>query len=209
MPLTPAQAHTALLSTPEQFLRMNCLSLVVAAQTSNGVHPLYLDYPMFGIDVYRRKKYRTWKKAKTQVFQISSQTGYGAGSEHAFQAHWLKMSEWNNSVSLYNISILNLDNTGPALMFTARLSGCTIAVQQLGHQIALAHVRPNDILSGKQLGQQMGRMRKMNLWTSVFSANDYGNYEANIVGHRHSGSWSIYAQIVEGGMDVVKVKQIF
>lgn len=222
MPINAQTALAQLGADPLAFLRTYALWI-----QGNATHPSgtvqfeILDGAPFmnGVDVRRPGSFmKTRNMHSTQTFMVAhAALGFGG---HAFQAHWLQMSEWTGGASIYNISVLTLDHNGPALMFTAGLTGCSVAVQDLGGgQIAVAHVRPNsdmdDVTPGAELdGQGVHRTLRRSGWTRVFGRDHYGdNRQVIVVGVRRHGNWQIFAQKQElpgqGPGDIRSAKKVY
>lgn len=160
----------------------------------------------------------TARMHETQTFMVShASLGFGG---HPFSARWLKMSEWVGAPSIYDISVLDLDLAGPPLMFTAGLTGCSVAIQDIGGgRLAVAHVRPNSDMNGVASGGSLDGLGvhtvlRRSGWTSVFGRHDYGSgRQVVVVGALRSGQWTLYAQNQtlpgNGPGDIRSARQIY
>lgn len=209
MPLTPTQALTQLRAHPTSFLRKYPLSVYGNATTASGVRQLYImDGGFMDNGVQHRRPDSILGTLKmrnvNQTFTVALQN-LGEPQTQQFAANWLKMSPWQNPNDIYNISILTLDGTGPNLMFTAVLSGCSVAVQRGTHgSLRVAHVQPNISIpnTNQQMqldGQGVHRVLAKSGWSAVYGRNDYGHGNHTvIVGVRKTSGWKIYAQRQSG-----------
>ena len=104
-------------------------------------------------------------------------------------------------------------------MITANLSGCAIAMSNLGqNRLQIAHIRPNAdmdnidpmaALSGAEMHKTLSRSG----WTAVYGRHDYAATKQVVVdGVRRGGHWQIFAQKQtwsRGPGDIMSVKRIF
>jgi len=220
VPITDLQAYTDLSAHPRTFLKKYPLWIQGAATTATGPRNFeltdaaaYLNAP-----VHRPGSIlKTHSMKVTQGFIVAPfGTGFGG---HQFPASWLAMSEWTNSNQLHSISILTLDHTGPAVMITANLTGCAIAMQDLGGgSVAVAHIRPNSDMLNPPVGALDGagihNVLNKSGWTAVYGRNDYSaTRQVVVVGVRRAGHWKLYAQKQTlpgaGAGDILSVHRIF
>ena len=221
MPITDLQAYTELTTHPKTFLKRYPLWIYgqATAPTSQtrafqiGDASAFLNGPVHRPDSF----FKTFKMRETQAFMVSPQ-GTGMGGVPA-QASWLAMSEWDGPPSINNISVLTLDTQGPSLMFTANLTGCAVAMSDLGNgRIAIAHVRPNAEMAnppkGALDGEGLNTLLSKSGWTAVYGRSDYlPTRQVVIVGVRRNNHWKLYAQKQSmpgaGAGDVLSVHRIF
>jgi hypothetical protein len=215
MPLTENQALISLRVDPANFLAR--YALYIAGDLNNGVVNCAI---MDMASPVRRPGsiLRTANMHTTQTFMIGPVAVVGNAGPN-FQAHWLKMSEWQTARDIYNIQVQTLDGTGPELMFTVMLSGCAIAIRDNGGgSIDIAHVRPNADMPGTNEdamldGAETHRILGLAGWTTVYGRGNYAhNRKIAIVGVRQAGVWHVYAQKQEmslmGAGNIRKVKRI-
>lgn len=122
---------------------------------------------------------------------------------HQFQVHGVYTSR-SREPQWYT-----LDLTGPAIMLTAKLTGCTfVARAGAGNTIEVTHMQPHhetgDALNRRMRGhgnKAYGRLKY-----------DYNSRSVNVIGVRRNGRWKIYAQkLVKNGHEprIVSVKRIW
>jgi hypothetical protein len=130
MPLTENQALINLRVDPANFLAR--YALYIAGDLNNGiVNCAIMD--MASPVMRPGSILRTKNMHATQTFMIGPVSVVGNVGPN-FQAHWLKMSEWQTARDIYNIQVKTLDGTGPELLFTVMLSGCAIAIREDHHR---------------------------------------------------------------------------
>ena len=222
MPITDLQAYTELTAHPKTFLKRYPLWIfgqATAATSQARAFQLtdaadYLSGPVHRPDSF----FKTHKMHATQAFVISPQGNGGLGGV-ALQASWLAMSEWVGAPSINDISILTLNHQGPNVMITANLTGCAVAMSDLGNgRIAIAHVRPNAEMPNPPVGALDGvglhTVLSKSGWTAVYGRNDYSpTRQVVIIGVRRAGHWKLYAQKQslpgQGAGDVLSVHRIY
>lgn len=223
MPITVQHALAQLQAHPKTFLSRYAVWIMGTGTGPSGTRNFeIIDADAEGVNflgVLQRPDtfWGTRKMHTTQTFGVTLAQGLGG---HAFQAQWLKMSEWTDSRSLHAIDVLTLDHSGPGLLFTGSLTGCSVAMQNLGNnRVAIAHVRPNsdmpDVAQGGMLdGAGVNTILSKSGWTAVYGRHNYAdNRQATVVGVRRGGHWQIYAQKQEygghGAGSIRSVKRIF
>lgn len=147
---------------------------------------------------------KTQKMHTTETFTVQGLAGQ-LGEGHLFWLHGLHTGQSNVAPVWYL-----LDNGGPDIMLTAKLTGCTfVARPAVGHPAGCAeitHLQPN-AESGFALNTRMnvpgqhayGRLRY-----------DIDTRSINVIGVRQGGNWKIYAQKIEKqNLTIRSVTRIF
>lgn len=179
----PQAAVMALLQSPQDFLRkhpiLNTFDCAAHGQTRAYFRNDRADALRPG------SKLGTWKFHTTESFNLESISGankYG----HAFPVHGVFTGQSSQAPQWYV-----LDATGPAMMLTAKLTGCTfVARAAAGGSVEVTHLQP-DQESGLDLNRRMkgpgnaayGRLRY-----------EFDKRSINVVGVRAGGRWQIWAQ---------------
>ena len=134
---------------------------------------------------------KTLNMHATETFIIQPRAGQ-AGEGDQFQAHGLFTVQSNLRPQWYT-----LDNTGPDIMLTAKLTGCTFVARPAANGVAgavdITHMMPNQE-TGLQLNQRMNT-HGQKAWGRL--KYDIDTRSVNIIGVRVGGHWKIYAQKVE------------
>ncbi len=179
----PQAAVMKLLQNPESFLRqhpvINTFDCAAHGQTRayfrNG-----------GSDALRPgSRLGTARMHTTESFNLESISGANSYG-YEFPVHGVYTSPSSGGPLWYT-----LDATGPAMMLTAKLTGCTfIATAGAGGAVNVTHLQPHQE-TGLQLNTRMlgaGRAAYGRL------KYDFDTRSINIIGARHGGRWQIWAQ---------------
>ena len=128
----------------------------------------------------------------TESFKV--QTGVGINGEgYEFPVHGVRTTPASVSKEWYT-----LDSTGPALMMTAKLTGCTFIVRAgaVAGNVSVAHVQPDANTNGLDLCARESEVAGQHCYGR--SQYDFETRSVNIVGIRNAvGTWKIYAQKIE------------
>lgn len=127
----------------------------------------------------------------TETFTIQVAPGQ-LGEGHPFRLHGLHTGQSNLAPVWYL-----LDNGGPDIMLTAKLTGCTFIARPAGGHppgsVEITHLQPN---------QETGFA--LNTRMDVAGQFAYGRLKydidvrsINVIGVRQGGAWKIYAQKIE------------
>lgn len=121
----------------------------------------------------------------------------------------------------YSVGLINgyrLTGEGSDLMFTGQLSGCSFVMSpnQDRSEISVAHLKPEAGVENAGLQLDLNCMNGakfagVNASTIVFGARSYRSVTdayACVYGVRRNGTWSIYAQMCDTSLKVVKALQI-
>jgi hypothetical protein len=183
----PQVAVMALLQNPEDFLRKYPILNTFDCQNS-GVSRAYLRNG--SNDAFRPgSKLGTLNMHRTESFNLESVTGHNADG-YEFPVHGVFTGPGDQPPAWYR-----LDATGPAMMLTAKLTGCTFVVRaSYGGGIEVTHLQPNQNIDGITLNTNMrtggnsayGRLRY-----------DIDVRSINVIGVRHGNNWQIWAQKLE------------
>ena len=121
----------------------------------------------------------------TQAFTLQNAPTQGAANFTAYGVHMGRSQagpQW-----------FELPQSGPDIMLTAKLTGCTFVARRVGQVTEVAHLQPEDE-NGVELHQRMqdaghrayGRLRY-----------DLDSRSINVIGVRRGAQWEIYAQKIE------------
>lgn len=179
----PQDALISLLQSPETMLRKHPIINTFDC-VAHGVTKAY--FRNGGADALRPgSKLGTARMHTTESFNIESVSGancYGC----AFPVHGVYTGQSSAAPLWYA-----LDASGPAMMLTAKLTGCTfVAKAGVGTDVMVTHLQPHQE-TGVELNTRMlgpGRAAYGRL------KYDIDTRSINIIGLRHSGRWQIWAQ---------------
>ena len=192
--MRPRDAVLALLRNPEEFLRKHPVVNTFDCRAS-GVTRAYLRNDRQ--DALRPgSKLGTLHMHRTESFNLENVTGrntYG----HEFPVHGIYTGPSNQAPVWYH-----LDATGPAMMLTAKLTGCTFVARAAGGgTVEVTHLQPTQE-TGLQLNTRMktggnsayGRLRY-----------DYDIRSINVIGVRHGNGWKIWAQKLDKNATPIRI----
>jgi len=139
----------------------------------------------------------------TQSFTIQPRPG-ASGDGNPFWVHGLFTGQ-SSAVPVW----MRLDNNGPEIMLTAKLTGCTFVARPVaGHpgEVEVTHLQPHGE-TGVALNTRL----------DVAGQNAYGRLKydidtrsINVIGVRRAGAWKIYAQKIEKhAMTIRSVTRIY
>lgn len=137
---------------------------------------------------------RTFHMHKAESFQIGNQVIANVFGEKAFQVHGVYMGRDPNNPQWYT-----LNNDGPELMLTAKLTGCTFVARPHDNNpqwLMVTHLRPNEEIDGLKLNRDMNYLYGgKNVYGRL--KYDLDTRSVNVIGVRVSGEWRIFAQKLE------------
>ena len=158
----------------------------------------------------------------TESFDIKP-TPYLGPNEvgHQFQAHSIRMDVGAAAMNSYR-----LDTTGPSIMVTGELSGCSIVMRPVeGGGLDIAHIKPRPPQMGQNGGPSTPAQTGQELYDELTEAHpdaivygasnaqgqyDSSNRRVSIIGVRKDGQWSLFAQKVDAeNRDLKSVYRIF
>jgi hypothetical protein len=151
-------------------------------------------------------------------FKVSSEQGTLGADALAIDAHSIQMVPHANFPPLNQINGYLLDNTGPDLMVTGMLNGCSFIMKADAQRTSVrcAHLQPIPGAGGGEL------LNTQCINTAafagdagpvvVFGRNNYpvttGGRSCTVLGVRRRGVWSIYAQQFDAFFNIVSATQI-
>jgi hypothetical protein len=193
----PQNAVTGLTQNPEIFLRKHPILNTFDCATS-GVTNAYLRNDRS--DALRPgSKLGTLNMHKTESFNLESVSGVNSYG-YTFPVHGVHMGQ--STVSVDEISWYALDATGPAIMLTAKLTGCTFVARagKTLNTVEVTHLQPHNE-TGLDLNTRMksegaayGRLRY-----------DLDTRSINVVGVRTASGWQIWAQKLDKNASPPKI----
>lgn len=143
----------------------------------------------------------TKRMHETEGFALQNAPGpLGAGQ--AFQVHGIFMGQSSAGPTWYQ-----LDNTGPDLMLTAKLTGCTFIARASGANVEVAHLQPH-LEDGFELHERMKATPGQETYGRF--RYDIDTRSINVMGTRRNGKWKIYVQKIEKHhLAVLSVHRLF
>ena len=199
MKITAEEALTRLLRTPREFL--NYYPIRIWGSRLRGSS----EYVIKDSEQASRRPgaiLGTLRTHETQLFTMkpinTSPDGY------SFNAHSIKMFQMNRPDK---VEVYNLNGTGPEIMVTGQLSGCSfaISINRSNNSLDVVHIQP-DANGGVILQSTLERISS---WDIVYGRRNYSEQEAvSIVGVRIGVDWQIYAQKQNRQSEDYRVKQV-
>jgi hypothetical protein len=192
MPMAPAVAFAQLTNNVETFLKRYPVR-IFGAVAASAVRGYYLENR--GNSFRPGSFWGTHNWHATESFNIRDPAVMAAaGPNHAFFAHSIHMDTGVAAMGFYR-----LDNTGPAIMVTGQLSGCSFVVQPAGgNDLDVAHVQPVPGATGIALaGTLDAALPNAFIYGATGEGGFYtgANRTVSIIGIRNpAGQWSLYAQ---------------
>lgn len=210
MPVNPAVAVGILLASPVQFLKRFPVRIFGDMGASRQVnftmlnrHPGNSKRPGFLLG--------TLHMHDTEVLEIRAPGAMAAvagigGS--VFNAHSIHMDTGSANMNFYT-----LDGTGPAIMVTGQLSGCSFVMLPAGAgQVNVAHVQPQGGQTGAALqGTLASAMANAQVYGAAGTRGNYDSADrvASVIGVRVGGQWRIYAQKQDAGSGDYRIKSVY
>ncbi len=193
MPLTANTAYTSLLANPVNFLSTYTLRAAGSGRAS-GITLMSL-----GEHTHTGGGMTLKRAAHGQYFKITPVAGFTGNSQFQTLMHVVGMDANLAAMTTYTLS-----HTGPALMMTGELTGCSFVITPVlnSNDIVVSHVRPGGLTTPN------GQALRANLLASHQNSTVYG-FEQNatergmygvdravtIIGIRDSHNrWRIFAQ---------------
>jgi hypothetical protein len=208
MPINPLQAWTQLTTHPKTFLSHYPVRSF-GANVPSGVE--WCTIGVIGASRRPGEVLGTARWHATDLLRLDvEQNGIvPPNPNHRFQAHYVRMNQSN----VDPIHLHRIDWSGPDLMVTGQLSGCSFCIRDAGGgDIEVAHLQPNGETAVQLHGRMLGRG-----FSAVYGANQYDGATrvTSIVGVRRQGRWKIYAQkqqrlgVIGDDYRVVSVTRIY
>lgn len=207
VPIPAASAYNLLLSNPQNFLKRFPVKIFGANRPSGVANYAMLNR---GASMRPGSVLGKLRMHETESFDIKPTSFLGQGhGGHTFSAHLVRMDEGTANMNFYR-----LDASGPPIMLTGELSGCSmVMLPATGGHVEVAHVRPR-----QQTGQQLyGTLNAALPNAEIYGASGTsGHYDSDdrcvsIIGVRAGGQWFLFAQKKLAGADghIRSVYQIF
>ena len=204
MPMAPATALASLKNNPAAFLKVYPIRIFGGTRAS-GVRPFAIENR--GDSMRPGSILGTKNFHQTESFNIrllnSNMAGPGA---HTFNAHSVRMDVGESAMTTYQ-----LDNTGPDIMVTGQLSGCSFIISSNGNNTDVAHVKP----SGSTGAELATALSTSNPNSFVYGATaGHGFYDSDdrtvsVIGIRQNGNWEIYAQKQDANSGDYRIHSVY
>jgi hypothetical protein len=180
----PQNALTQLLHGPEAFIRkhpiVNTFDCAAHGPTNAYIRNDSADAQRPGSILGTKRLH------KTESFNIELISGANANG-FAFPVHGVYTSLSGGGPVWYT-----LNASGPAIMLTAKLTGCTfIATGGTGNAVLVTHLQPQQ---GLETGLQLNTRMKNVGSTYGQLRYDLDTRSINVIGVRSGNTWSIWAQ---------------
>lgn len=208
MSLTAADILAELRANPLTFLRHYKLIIAGGGSNSNsGVATFLFDDKNSTVKGFTTGLSGKVGKTKDRPYIKFSRTSGVANpnpdiAAGKFNAHYVAMKQIGDAPQTTHYT---LPGTGPDLMLTSQLSGCTFGVGSAadGSQL-VSHIQPNADATPADLhhavvGAMTGGTDKLLERQSDASYGDTSN-RATVVGVRNGGTWNFYTQIYKTGL---------
>ncbi len=207
MPLTAATILADLRANPLTFLRHYKLVIAGGGSKSNsGIATFSFDDKTVTVKGFTTGLSGMVGKTKDRPYiKFSHKSGLAdpnpdvAGGK--FNAHYVAMKQIGDDVRTTHYT---LPGTGPDLMLTSQLSGCTFGIGSAakGSQL-VSHIQPNANATASDLHEAVADGLTSG-GGKFFERQNGASYEntsnrATVVGVRNSGTWKFYAQIYKTG----------
>jgi hypothetical protein len=204
MPLDPHVTYNVLIANVPGFLK-NYPVRIFGSTAASGVTAYCLLNR--GASMRPGSKLGTWSMKATESFDIRAMAGIGAvggvGNGHVFNAHSVHMDLGQAAMAFYR-----LDNTGPNIMVTGQLSGCSfVMTAAAGGTIDVAHVKPVGITAATLLTN----LTAANPGALIYGAGAYdpNDRTVSIIGARDAAGWRVYAQKHDATSGDYRIKSVY
>jgi len=185
----PSTALTSLQTSPKQFLSKYPIQGIFDPPASGLTNAVIMNN---AAGQRPGSVLRTHRMHTTETFKI--QSGYGVSGEGLmFPVHGLFTTAASAPKQWYT-----LDGTGPAVLLTAKLTGCTFIARAgaVAGTVDVAHVQPDAVVDGATLCTNETAVAGQH----CYGRNSYSidTRSINVIGIRSAaGVWKIYAQKIE------------
>jgi hypothetical protein len=178
----PQDAVTRLLQSPDDFLRKHP---IINTFDCNAHGPTRAYFRNDRADALRPGSLLgTRSLHTTESFNLETISGANAYG-YAFPVQGVYTSK-SNAPLWYT-----LDGNGPAMMLTAKLTGCTfVATAGTGTNVQVTHLQPEQV-SGLEVSKSMQGPGRSAYGQEQY---DFDKRSINIIGVRVGGRWNIWAQ---------------
>lgn len=209
MAINTAVAVGILLASPVQFLKRFPVRIYGDTGASRPVN-----YTMLNRNPGNSKRpgflLGTLNMHDTEVLEIRAPGAMaavaGAGGS-VFNAHSIHMDAGSANMNFYP-----LDGTGPAVMVTGQLSGCSFVMQPAGAgQVNVAHVQPQGQTGAALQGTLANGLANAQVYGAAGTTGNYDSADrvASVIGVRIGGQWRIYAQKQDAGSGDYRIKSVY
>ena len=200
--MRPSVALQKLKANPAQFLRKYPIRNIFDCANSGTTNAHLLN--VLGEDASRPGSIRrTGRMHDTEGFLIQNKLGMN-GEGHAFQTHGVYTGQSSAAPVWYQ-----LDGTGPAIMLTAKLTGCTFVARAgaAAGSVEVTHLQP-DQENGIQLNTRMKGITGQKVYGRL--KYDIDKRCINIIGVRVGNKWKVFAQKLDKlRLEIRSVTKIF
>ena len=188
----------SLLTAPKAFLESNALIIYGSNKGGSGVK----DFVLQATEDTRWRSGVGGGPSAVPFYVMYDATGFnakGTGPKSAaLSAHYVSMREFSTSTARWEDSSAThytLPNTGPALMVTSKINGCTFGIGSNAKGARLvSHLRPPGQAAASRLQLDQGTRAGFaggKLDVSVMSS---GEQNGTVLGIRAGSSWTFFAQ---------------
>jgi hypothetical protein len=209
MAINPAAAVGILLASPVQFLKRFPVRIFGDMGASRPV-----TYTMLNRNPGASKRpgfvLGTMNMHDTEVLEIRSPAAMaaaaGAGGS-VFNAHSIHMDAGSAGMNFYL-----LDGTGPAIMVTGQLSGCSFVMLPAGAgHVNVAHVQPQGQTGAALQGTLANGLPNAQIYGAAGTTGNYDSSDrvASVIGVRIAGQWRIYAQKQDAGSGDYRIRSVY
>jgi hypothetical protein len=150
----------------------------------------------------------TARMHKTEAFCITM-TNTGTPDGHQINVYRVRTVESNKAADWCALPT----NTGPSLMTTCMLTGCSFIVRQGTNSIECGHLLPTDLATGNAIetGAALNTRLQGQGYLAVYGRLQYSKDDrrAAIVGVRRNNQWKIYAQKRDFSNNIISVHRIY
>ena len=185
--MRPDVALSQLRNNPDSFLRKYPILNTFDCSISGPTQAHFANYTDIKGGLRPGSVLGTKRMHKTQGFRVQNKQ-FRNGEGFAFNVQGV-FTRQSSGAMLWRV----LDNTGPDIMLTAKLTGCTFAVKPGDRpgELRVIHLQPNQE-TGLDLNR---RMKAVNAVETYGRLNyNYKSRTVNIIGVRSKGTWQIFAQ---------------
>jgi hypothetical protein len=192
--MRPQDAVLALLQGPEDFLRKHPIVNMFDCR-QNGVTQAYFKNDRQ--DALRPgSRLGTLNMHTTESFLLENTTGHNFYG-YQFPVHGVYTGPGDQPPVWYR-----LDGSGPAVMLTAKLTGCTFVAKPAGGWVDVTHLQPTQNIDGLQLNRDMNTGSKSAYGRLRY---DYDVRSINVVGVRVGNAWQIWAQKLDKNANPIRL----
>jgi len=211
MPIDERATYNALLTAPERFLTEHYVTAGGSPQPS-GIQDFCLREDDNARAFLRPGSFmKTLNAHPTDGVRLDTST-VANGQGQLFQAHSVHMDAGAQNLNFYTLDA----ETGPSVMVTGQLTGCSFVMRETANGLEVAHVSPGPGQTGQQLHTALADTHP-NVYGAAGTSGNYDSQDRSVtvVGVRANGKWRIFAQkqvraaLAQGNKEIKSVYQIF